>query len=140
MRIILSILSIIILSLFACNEGTIEPATKEFMNTIWKLESMRIDNETITPQTDQTYIAIFEEDSTLSGTSDCNDFSANFLLLSEDSLIIEQFFITEKGCGGDQSFSDRYVQVLRDARTYKIDMNKLTVFDINNSQLMFIGK
>jgi len=120
------------------NDSVVED--KEFLNTIWTLEFFEINGEVVTPPENQLYTIQFKGDGTVSGKNDCNDFVANYLIPSDDSLRIVQFFTTKKGCGGDQSISDRYVQGVREAKSYNIHKNKLTIYYGDNSRLIFYGE
>ncbi len=120
------------------NDSVVED--KEFLNTIWTLEFFEINGEVVTPPENQLYTIQFKGDGTVSGKNDCNDFYANYLIPSDDSLRIVEFVTTKKGCSGDQSISDRYVQGVREAKSYNIQKNKLTIYYGDNSRLIFYGE
>ncbi|NLA22762.1 MAG: META domain-containing protein, partial [Candidatus Marinimicrobia bacterium] len=86
------------------------------------------------------YTIQFKKDSTVSGKNDCNDFFANYLIASDDLLRLEQLVTTKIGCGGDQSFSDKYIQGLSAAKSYSILKNYLYIYYGDNSRLIFYGK
>lgn len=121
-------------------KASLEPETKEFLNTLWILESFDIEGNIVKPPKDQLYTIQFKEDSTVSGKNDCNDFYANYLITSDDSLRLEQFVTTLMGCGGDQSISDKYVHGLHEAKSYEIHKNRLTIYYETNSKLIFYGE
>ncbi|HOV24064.1 MAG TPA: META domain-containing protein [Candidatus Marinimicrobia bacterium] len=122
------------------NTNDTEVEDKEFLNTIWTLTSFEIDGEVIAPPEDQVYTIQFKKDSTVSGKNDCNDFFANYLIASDDLLRLEQLVTTKIGCGGDQSFSDKYIQGLSAAKSYSILKNYLYIYYGDNSRLIFYGK
>lgn len=135
-------LCFILLSL-ACildKEKSVEYDEKELLNTLWTLETFYSDGNIVSPPEDQVYTIQFKKDSTVSGKNDCNDFYANYLIASDDSLRLEQLVTTEIGCGGDQSFSDEYIQGLRDAKSYSIRKNYLYIYYGDNSRLIFYGE
>jgi len=57
-----------------------------------------------------------------------------------NSLFLDQFVITEKGCGGDRSISDKFVQWLKDSKSYEIVKGKLLLYSPNNAKLIFKGE
>ncbi len=131
--------AIILLFSIACSTST-EPGTKELLSTLWKVESLKIGEETIIPPEGKLYTAKFLVDSAVSGKCDCNNFGANYFIAHGDSLRIDQIQITEIGCGGDQSFSSEYIVNIRAAQSYSIDKNKLYIYTNNNSIIKYIGE
>jgi heat shock protein HslJ len=113
---------------------------KKLQNIRWILESFDIDGNIVTPPKDQAYTIQFKEDSTVSGKIDCNYFYAKYLITSDNSLRLEQFMVTEIGCGGDQSISDKYVQAVREAKSYEIHKNRLYIYYGDNSKLIFYSE
>ena len=111
---------VLIFNCFLTEQEENEPEEKTLQNTRWILESFDIDGNIVKPPKDQFYTIQFKEDGTVSGKNDCNDFFANYLIPSNDLLRLEQLVTTKKGCGGDQSISDKYIQGLGDAKLYKI--------------------
>ncbi len=91
--------------------------TKELLNTLWTLEAFDIEGSILKPPKDQPYTIQFRSDSIASGKIDCNYFDTSYLIISDDSLRLEQLFITEAYCGGDQSISNRYILALEDANS-----------------------
>ena len=123
----------------ACTTST-EPGTKDLLNTLWKVELLKIDGENIIPPEGKLFTARFQVDSVVGGKCDCNDFGAKYFINSGDSLSIDQIQMTELGCSGDQSFSNKYIDNIRTAQSYSIDKNKLSIFTNNNSSIRFIGE
>jgi len=131
---------ILLFSCFLTEQEENEPEEKSLQNTLWTLESFDIDGKIVKPPKDQIYTIQFKNDSTVTGKNDCNDFFANYMIPSDDSLRLEQLVTTEKGCGGDQSISDKYVQAVREAKSYKIHKNRLYIYYGDNSKLIFYGE
>jgi len=123
----------------SCKSST-EPKAMDFLKTLWTLESFDIEGNIVKPPKDQVYTIQFKEDSSVSGKNDCNDLFANYLITSDDSLKLERLVTTKKGCGGDQSISDKYIHGLHYAKSYEIHKNRLTIYYGTNSKLTFYGK
>ena len=131
---------VLIINCFLTEQEENEPEEKNLQNTLWTLKSFDLDGNIVKPPTDQLYTIQFKDDSTVSGKNDCNDFYANYLITSDDSLRLEQLVTTEKGCGGDQSISNKYIQALGDAKSYKIHKNRLYIYYGDNSELIFYSE
>ena len=123
-----------------CKDKTlIEPPIKEFLNTLWTLESFDVEGEVVTPPKDQIYTIQFKNDSTFSGKSDCNDIWGHYTLGQNHSLTISNLVTTKKGCG-EKSMGERYFEALLVVKSYRIDTNKLSIYYGQNSKLNFIDK
>ena len=129
---------IILSNCFLTEQEENEPEEKNLQNTLWILQSFDIDDNITKPPKDQLYTIQFKGDSTVSGKNDCNDFFANYRITSDDSLRLERLVTTKKGCGGDQAISDKYIQGLREAKSYKIHKNYLYIYYGDNSKLIFL--
>jgi len=113
----------------------------EFPNTPWKLESFDFQGSITKPPNNQTYTIKFNYDGTANGECHCNDFYIRKIIMRENnSLFLDQFVITEKGCGGDRSISDKFVQWLKDSKSYEIVKGKLLLYSPNNAKLIFKGE
>lgn len=113
---------------------------KNLQYTRWTLESLDIEGTIVKPPKDQVYTIQFKGDSTVSGKIDCNDFYAEYLITSDNSLRLEQFMVTEIVCGGDQSISNKFSLGLREAKSYKIHKNRLFIYYGDNSKLIFYSE
>jgi len=136
----LIILTSYVLLLFNCNKSPTESEPKDLLTTLWTLESFNIEGNIVKPPNDQLYTIQFKIDSTVSGKNDCNDFYANYLVTSDNYLRFEQLVTTKKGCGGDQSISEKYIQGLYGAKSYKIHKNSLYIYYGNESTLIFYSE
>ncbi len=113
----------------------------EFPNTPWKLESFDFQGSITKPPNNQTYTIKFNYDGTANGECHCNDFYIRKIIMRENnSLFLDQFVITEKACGGDRSISDKFVQWLKDSKSYEIVKGKLLLYSPNNAKLIFKGE
>ena len=108
---------------------------KELLNTLWTLEFFDIEGTILEPPKDQPYTIQFRDDSIASGKVDCNYLDANYLIASDNSLRLEQLRVTEMGCGGDQSISNRYILALEDAKSYEIHNKYLYIYYGDHSRL-----
>jgi len=106
-------------------------------NTLCTLKSFDNDGNILKPPKDKIYTIHFNNDSTISGKNDCNDFFAKYIIFSGDSLKIDQLVTTEKNCSGDQSVSDKYLSALRKAHNYAIKNDCLYIYYENNYRLIF---
>ena len=131
---------VLLFNCFLTEQEENELEEKKLQNTLWTLESFDIDGNIIKPPKDKFYTIQFKDNSTVSGKCDCNDFYANYVITSDDSLRMEQFVITYMGCGGDQSISGKYVQGVREVKSYKIHKNYLYLYYGDNSKLIFYGE
>jgi len=131
---------VLIFNCFLTEQEENELEEKNLQNTLWILESFDIEGTIVKPPKDQVYTIQFKEDSTVSGKIDCNDFYAKYLITSDNSLRLEQFMVTEIGCGGDQSISDKYIHGLGDAKSYNILKNYLYLYYGDNSRLIFYSE
>jgi len=139
--IFLFLVSIFLISALHCEKvQDPEPETKEFLNTLWRLESFEpLDGEIIKPPDDQIYTIQFREDSTFFAKSDCNEIIGNYEVKSRDSLIINIFATTKIYCG-EESLDEKYFMALNDVKSYEIDKNRLTIYYGNNSKLNYIDE
>jgi len=120
----------------SCENSTTEIETKEFLNTLWKLEAFEIDGEIITPPVEQNYNIKFRSDSTLIGKSDCNDIGGNYEIDGENSIIVTKLGTTFANCGKD-SFYDAFYSAVHKLSSHYLHNNRLTLFYGNNSKLIF---
>jgi len=117
-----------------------EPETKEFMNTLWRLESFEtLDDEIIKPQDDQIYTIQFEEDLTFFGKSDCNDILGEYETGPNQSIKIIRLGTTFANCG-KVSLYNKYYRAIYSLYSYEINKNKLHLYYSNGSRLNFIGQ
>ena len=124
-----------ILTNSAC-DSSVNIEQKDILNTIWILNSLNEEGNSIPIPDNQLYSVQFNDDSTVGGKNDCNDFYADYLI-SQDSLFIYQLVSTKKGCNGDQAFSNKYIEALNITKSLKIKNDNLYVYYGNNSELIF---
>ncbi len=137
MKIIKSTLLLFLLTfVISCENSTTEIETKEYLNTLWKLEAFETDGEMITPPVDQTYNIKFRSDGTFIGKSACNDIGGNYEIDGENSIIVTKLGTTFANCGEDSFYGDFYSAVHK-LSSYYLHNNRLTLFYGNNSKLIF---
>ncbi|NLP10548.1 META domain-containing protein [bacterium] len=133
------IIAVIFEIITSCKSST-EPKL-EFPNTLWKLESFDYQGSITKPPNSQIYTIKFNPDGTANGKCNCNDFYVRYIIMRENnSLFLDQFVITEKECGCDRSISDKFVQWLRELKSYEIEKGKLLLYSKNNAKLIFQGE
>ena len=116
-----------------------EPETKEFLNTLWRLDSFEtIGGDIIKPPKDQIYTIQFEEDGKFYGTNDCNDIGGDYEVKSDQSLIISKVGGSKVYCPNSMFLN--YFNALEDANSYELQKNKLYIYYGINSRLNFIGE
>jgi len=120
----------------SCENSTTEIETKEFLNTLWKLEAFEIDGEIITPPVEQNYNIKFQSESTFVGKSACNDIGGNYKLEGENLLIVSKLGTTFANCG-EGSFYGAFYSAVHKLSSYYLHNNRLTLFYGNNSKLIF---
>ena len=143
MKYILFALTIIFITTLSCTNTT-EPVSKEFINTIWKLESFEIANDTIIkPPDGQIYTIKFLSDSTFEGTNACNKIGGKYELLPNSIIVIKKLGTTYAYCP-DGTVHDEYYGALNDLRSheamYEIKQNKLYINYGVNSRMIFISQ
>ena len=120
----------------SCENSTTGIETKDFLNTLWKLETFETDGEIINPPIDQVYNIMFSSDDTFVGKSACNDIGGNYELEGENSIIVTKLGTTFANCGND-SFYDAFYSAVHKLSSYYLHNNRLTLFYGNNSKLIF---
>jgi len=129
----------LILFLTCDNTNENESEDKEFLNTLWTLESFKIEGKKIIPVEDQIYTIQFKEDSSFVAISDCNEIVGNYETKSSGLLIINIFATTKIYCG-EESLDKKYYEALGVVRSYKIDKNRLYIYYGSNSKLIFTSE
>lgn len=124
MKIFLNNLVLCISLVFICCSPTTpgEENTEEenLQNTLWILEAVETEGEIVDPPQGQIYTIKFQTDTTIRGKNDCNELFAQYTILLGDLLQIDQLVTTKKGCGGDQDYSEKFIQALANTKSYKI--------------------
>ncbi len=121
---------------FDCNSSLSEPPSEFIKGILWKLEVIEIDNVVLKPPIGQQHNIMFN-DSTITGLNNCNNFSADYLIFSNDSLALTRLTITEIGCSGNQIVDDQFLIGLVNAYSFKLIRTKLYIYCSNNSILIF---
>jgi heat shock protein HslJ len=112
------VLVVLLLGLFAagCSSGTAAPeeATPPDNPIVgiewrWLSVSNRSTNETTTVPDPQNYTIVFNDDGTLSGRADCNNFNGTYA--QDNGLIITLGATTAAACGPD-SLDQQYLSIL----------------------------
>ena len=115
---------------------------KEFLDTLWQLESFEAtEGEIIKPANDQIYSIQFEEDNSFVSISHCNEIVGDYERQASGSLVIDIFARTKIYCG-EESLGEEYYEALGATRSYEIDENRLYIYYGNNSnsRLNFIDE
>ena len=121
-----------------CKDKTlIDPPIKEFMNTLWTLESFEVEGEVIMPPKDQIYTILFKDDSTFTGKADCNDIFGKYLISSDQSIKVIKIGTTFAYCGKNSMYTN-YYSALDNIYSYRIDTTQLYLYYAKSSRLIFI--
>ena len=135
----MSALTIIFVTTLACTNTT-EPETKEFINTIWKLESFEtMGVEVLVIPNDQIYQVQFFTNDSINGVNHCNTLYGKYELKTDKILTIKELGGTKKGCG-DNSMSNMFIATMYDAQSYEINRDELHIYYGTNSRLNFRSK
>ncbi len=143
MKYLLIVSSLIVLFSITCTTST-EPETRDFVNTLWHLESIKIsNNEFIIPPEDHIYTIKFRPDSTFLGDNGCNDIGGEYHLLSNSIIAISRMGTTYQGCS-DASIYKEYYSALNNLRhyeaKYEIKYNRLYINYRSQSGIRFIAR
>lgn len=112
-------------------------------NTWWTLVSLAGENGTQTPVLDGTGVTVtFSAEGSLGGSAGCNHYSADYTV-DGATLTIKPAVRTEMYCNeppGIMDQEDRYLALLTDVASYRMEANRLILADSDGTDLLVFEK
>jgi len=112
-------------------------------NTWWTLVSLARENGTQTPVLDGTSVTVtFSAEGSLGGSAGCNHYSADYTV-DGATLTIEPAIRTEMYCNEPEGLmeqEDRYLALLTDVASYRIENDRLILADSEGADLLVFEK
>jgi heat shock protein HslJ len=113
---------------------------KNFLNTIWVLESFEENGVTINLPSTQVYNVLFSSDSTFTGQSDCNEIGGKYRIVGNNQIEIIEIGTTKVYCGEDSKGND-FTSAISESHSFDVNDSKMfLLYSVDNSKMTFITK
>ncbi len=100
-------------------EENYEPAFPQIELKDWKLAEYEYEGRTFKPRDAELSLRI--KDGQLSGNAGCNDYSAEVTLREDGTMGVGEISSSKKICQGKMTQEDRFLKILRSARSYSVN-------------------
>ena len=132
------IFSILILGMVtSCN--TKNKDSKTLLNDIWVLETLDGQAISVDSQSERPQLEFNLAEKRFTGINGCNNIFGNIKEITNSKLILSDMASTRMACP-DMELPNKFNQLFKDIRSYKIENLKLTLYGENNKELMQFKK